>query len=87
MDHETTPSYTVTVSVSDGMDDYSNTDTAEDANIEVTISVTDMVVPAVPSDQPTVDAASGAAAKLDVSWTAIAATTTAPSMGMTCSTG
>ena len=64
LNYETTTSYTVTVSVHDGLDDYSNTDTTEDANIEVTVSVTNIDVPAVP-DQPTVDAASGAAAKLE----------------------
>ena len=41
-DYETdTRSYTVTVSVSDGMNDYSVVDTAEDDSIEVTIEVTD----------------------------------------------
>ena len=34
-------SYTITVSVRDGMDDYSNADTAEDDTIEVTINLTD----------------------------------------------
>ena len=48
LDFETTPSYTVTVSVTDGMDDYSNTDTTEDDSIEVTISVTNIDVPGVP---------------------------------------
>ena len=39
---DTKTSYTVTVSVSDGMDDYSNTDTVVDDTISVTISVTDV---------------------------------------------
>ena len=77
LDHETTPSYTVTVSVSDSMDDYSNADTVVDDSIDVTISVTDIDVPAVPA-APTVAAANGAAAILDVTWTAVTATTTAP---------
>ena len=77
LDHETRASYTVTVSVSDGMDDYSNTDTAEDDSIEVTISVTNIDVPGDP-DQPTVTAAPGAAAKLNVNWTAVTATPSAP---------
>ena len=38
-------SYTVTVSVSDGMDSYSNADTAVDDTIEVTINVTDVNEP------------------------------------------
>ena len=77
LDFETTPSYTVTVSVTDGMDDYSNADTAEDDNIEVTINVTNIDIPAVPG-QPTVTAANGAAAKLNVNWTAVTATPSAP---------
>ena len=48
LDFETTPSYTVTVSVSDGLDDYSNTDTTEDDSIDVTITVTNIDVPTVP---------------------------------------
>ena len=39
---DTKTSYTVTISVSDGMDSYSNADTAEDDTIEVTIKVTDV---------------------------------------------
>ena len=39
---DTKTSYTVTVSVTDGLDDYSNTDTAADATITVTINVTDV---------------------------------------------
>ncbi len=77
LDHETTPSYTVTVSVRDGLTDYSVVDAAEDDTITVTISVTDIVIPAVPG-APTVVATNGAAAGLTVTWTAVAATTTAP---------
>ena len=40
LDHETTPSYTVTVSVSDGKDASGTTDTAADDEIRVTITVT-----------------------------------------------
>ena len=53
LDFETTPSYTVTVSVSDGMDDYSNTDTVVDDTISVTISITDVnEPPAFADDAP-----------------------------------
>ena len=38
-------SYTVTVSASDGMDSYSNADTAVDSSIDVTINVTDVNEP------------------------------------------
>ena len=41
----TKTSYTVTVSVSDGMDDYSNPDTVVDDTISVTINVTDVNEP------------------------------------------
>ena len=87
-DYETPPtSYTVTVSVSDGLDSWETADSAEDDTISVTITVTNIDVPAVP-DQPTVNPANGAAAKLNVSWTAVTATGTALlSMGTTCSTG
>ena len=70
LDHETTPSYTVTVSVTDEMDDYSNADTRVDDTIEVTINVTDMLVPDVP-EEPTVSATQGAAAGLTATWAAI----------------
>ena len=43
LDFETTPSYTVTVSVRDGLDDYSSADTVEDATVDVTINVTDVL--------------------------------------------
>ena len=42
LDHEGISSYTVTVSVNDGMDSYSNADTAVDSRIDVTINVTDI---------------------------------------------
>ena len=64
LDHETTPSYTVTVSVTDEMDDYSNADTRVDDTIKVTVNVTDMDIPAVP-DAPTVTATPGAAGRPD----------------------
>ena len=77
LDYETTPYYTVTVSVSDGMDDYRNADTVVDDTIEVTINVIDMMVPDIP-EAPTVEAAPGAAAKLNVSWAAVTATDSKP---------
>ena len=77
-DYETdATSYTVTVSVTDGMDDYSNTDTAADATITVTIDVTNIDIPAIP-EQPTVTATTGSAAGLTVSWTALTPTETVP---------
>ena len=80
-DYETPPnSYTVTVSASDGMDAYSNADTAVDDTIGVTITVTDIVIPAIP-DAPTVTATPGAAAGLTVDWTAVTPTETAPVNG------
>ena len=46
LDYESgTTSYTVTISVSDGMDDYSKADSAEDDTIEVTINVTEVNEP------------------------------------------
>ena len=41
LDHETRPSYTVTVTVSDGKDAEGNADTTADDTITVTIDVTD----------------------------------------------
>ena len=46
-DHETTPSYSVTVSVRDSKDVDGNTDTADDATIAVTINVTGVNEPPV----------------------------------------
>ena len=80
LDYENTDnktSYAVTVEVHDGKDPWGNAETSTDDSIEVTIHVTDMVVPDAP-DQPTVNATPGAAAGLTVTWTAIEATTTAP---------
>ena len=41
LDHETTATYNVTVSVRDSRDDAGDTDTADDATIDVTITITD----------------------------------------------
>ena len=57
LDFETTPSYTVTVSVRDSKDDNGNTDTATDDEITVTIAVTN-------ANEP--PAFSGATATLEV---------------------
>ena len=71
LDFETTPSYTVTVNVSDGKDATGGPDAAADATISVTISVTDVNEPptapgapsvAKPSQRPTTS--------LDVAWSA-----------------
>ena len=69
--------YDVTVQVTDSNDPWGNADAVVDDTIEVTINVTDMIVPAVPG-QPAVNATSGAAAGLSVSWTAIDPTDDAP---------
>ena len=54
-DYETdVRSYTVTISVSDGMDDYSNTDSVVDDSITVTINVTNVNEdPTFADDAPT----------------------------------
>ena len=77
LDYEDATSHTVTVSVSDGLTDYSVEDTAEDGSIEVTIDVTNIHIPAVPG-APTVTATPGAAAGLTVNWTVLTATETVP---------
>ena len=71
LDYETKDTYTVTVSVHDGKDPFGNANEVADATLDVTINVTDMVIPAVP-EEPTVNATRGAAAGLTVAWTAIA---------------
>ena len=70
-------SYVVTVQVTDSKDPWGNADTVVDDTIAVTINLTDMDVPDAPG-APTVAAANGAAAKLNVSWTAIDPTDNAP---------
>ena len=70
LDYETTTDYSVTLSVHDGKDPWGNPSTTVDDTITVTVTVIDMVVPAIPA-KPTVEATTGPAAGLDVSWTAI----------------
>ncbi len=72
LDYESgTTSYTVTVSVSDGLDDENNTDPAIDDTIDVTISVTDENEPPDAPAAPSVaQNASAPTTSLDVSWTA-----------------
>ncbi len=65
LDHETKPSYAVTVKVSDGTDS---------ATIEVTVTVTDVEEKPGKPDAPTVTASAGSATSLDVSWQAPANT-------------
>ena len=77
LDYESDTSYTVTVSVRDGLTDYSVVDTAEDDSIEVTINVTNIDIPAVP-EAPTVVATQTPAAGLEVTWTALTPTATVP---------
>ena len=76
-DNDAKTSYSVTVSVHDSKDPWGNADTTADDDIDVTINVTDMEIPAIPG-QPTVTATPGAAAGLTVTWTAIDPTETAP---------
>ena len=80
LDYETKDTYTVTVSVHDGKDPFGNANEVADATLDVTINVTDMVIPAVP-EEPTVNATRGSAAGLTVAWTAIAATGESPVAG------
>ncbi len=72
LDYESgTTSYTVTVSVSDGLDDDKNADPAVDDTIDVTISVTDENEPPDAPAAPSVaQNASAPTTSLDVSWTA-----------------
>ena len=78
LDFETTPSYTVTVSVSDGKDAAGNTEDppVEDAKIEVTIEVTDVnEAPTFAEDAPaTLEVAENTAAGTDISGAVITAT-------------
>ena len=75
LDYETTPSYAVTVSVSDGKDADSDADTADDATITVTIEVINVSEPPGKPDAPTVTTSStDPNTSLDVSWTAPANT-------------
>ena len=53
MDHETTETYNVTVSVRDSRDDAGDPDTADDATITVTITVTDVDDPGTIALSPT----------------------------------
>ena len=69
--------YSVTVSVLDSKDPFGNANTVADATLDVTINVTDMVIPAIPA-APTVVPTPGAAAGLSVTWTAITATADSP---------
>ena len=71
LDYETTTSYTVTVSVTDGKDLDGNADAATDATISVTIYVTDQTEKPPRLDGPTVSPrADDAETSLDVAWSA-----------------
>ena len=69
--------------IHDGKDPFGNPNAAADGTIDVTIDVTDMVIPAIP-EQPTVNATQdgasfeGAAAGLTVTWPAIEPTDESP---------
>ena len=86
LDYEAQPtkiSYTVTVSVTDGMDDYENADTVEDDSIEVTINVTNVNEPPVFADdaRTILEVAENTAAGTDIVDGAV--TATAPDSGDT----
>ena len=85
LDYETKDTYTVTVSVHDGKDPFGNANEVVDNTIAVTITVTNMNVPAIP-ELPTVNATPGAAARLTVTWTAIEPQITRRWTATTCST-
>ena len=79
LDHETTATYNVTVSVRDSRDDAGDTDTADDATIDVTITITDEDDPGtitLSSQQPasgetltaTLDDQDGIKTDVDVTW-------------------
>ncbi|MDE2869003.1 MAG: fibronectin type III domain-containing protein [Chloroflexota bacterium] len=70
LDYETTTSYTVTVSVTDGKNAQGNADATVDATVEVTINVLDQLPPARP-DAPSVEpTAAQPTTVLQVTWTA-----------------
>ena len=68
LNHESTPSYSVTVSVHDGKDAHGAPDTTIDATHALTIAVTNVPEPPDAPAAPSVSAASSAS--LSVSWTA-----------------
>ncbi|MDE0194174.1 MAG: fibronectin type III domain-containing protein, partial [bacterium] len=71
LDHESTPSYTVTVSVSDGKDTDGEADPSVDASADFTISVTDVDEPPPTPDAPWVTRSPvDPDTDLDVSWVA-----------------
>ena len=70
LDYETTTSYAVTVSVTDGKDAAGEADPSIDATLDVTINVLDQLPPAKP-DAPAVEPSdSEPESVLDVTWTA-----------------
>ncbi len=70
LDYETTKSYTVTVSVTDGKDADGQPDTTVDATADVTIQVLDQLPPAKPDAPALARSAAQPTTDLDVSWTA-----------------
>ena len=71
LDHESTPSYTVTVSVSDGKDDDGEADPSVDASADFTINVTDVDEPPPTPDAPWVtQVPENPDTELDVTWVA-----------------
>ena len=71
LDHEATPSYTVTVSVTDGKDANADADATIDDTVRVIIEVTDVAEPPARPDAPTVTpSATEPTSVLAVRWTA-----------------
>ena len=69
LDYETTTSYTVTVSVTDGKNAQGQPDATVDATADVTIQVLDQLPPAKPDAPAVARSAAQPTTELDVSWT------------------
>ncbi len=75
LDYETTPSYTLTMTLTNGKNAFGNPDPSIDETVEVTIKVIDVDEPPGRPDAPTVTTSStDPDTALDVSWTAPANT-------------
>ena len=70
LDYETTTSYTVTVSVTDGKDANGQPDATVDATVDVTIQVLDQAPPAKPDAPSVAPSAAQPTTVLHVTWTA-----------------
>ncbi len=70
LDYETTTSYAVTVSVTDGKNAAGEADPSIDATVDVTINVLDQLPPAKPAAPAVAPSADAPRRVLDVTWTA-----------------